>query len=89
MSIEGCVSDSAGPLEATVANMTRELAAEREATRQAQEEWIKMQKELLRITARNEKIEEQIRKQSSILAVKEQQQKRLDNQCDSIAQHVV
>ncbi len=78
--IDSSMHNCAGPLEATMANMTREVAAKTEATRALQREWVDLQKELLSLTDGNADLDQQLQRDQSVLAVKQQRQRRLDNQ---------
>lgn len=70
----------AGPLEASIANLKRELAAKTEASRALQTEWLDLQRELLALNAGNDDLAQQLQRDQSVLAVKQQRQKRLTHQ---------
>lgn len=68
----------AGPLEATIANMTREIAQRTEEGHALQLQWVTLQRELLDLTASNGAAQEQLSKDTSTHAVMQHRLSRLD-----------
>ena len=59
----------AGPLEATIANLTREIAQRTEEGHALKVQWLTLQRELLALTASNGAAAEQLAKDTSTHAV--------------------
>ncbi|CAL8468836.1 g8377 [Coccomyxa elongata] len=72
--------EDAGPLEATIANLTREIAKRTEQGHALQLQWVTLQRELLALTASNGAAEEQLAKDTSTHAVMQHRLARLERQ---------
>jgi len=74
------VSPLAGPLEATIANLQREIAAKAAAGRDLQRRWIAMQSQLVALQAENAELAEAISSMRAQQAVMQQKRARLNSQ---------
>lgn len=70
----------AGPLEATIANLSREIEAAATEGHALQMQWVTLQSELLALAASNSAAAEQISRDTSTRAVMEHRLERLDRQ---------
>ncbi len=71
---------SAGPLEATIANLQRELAARAAASRDLQRRWISVQGALVGLQADNAELAEAVAAMRAQQAVMQQKRARLNGQ---------
>ena len=71
---------SAGPLEATIANLQRELAARATASRELQRRWISVQGALVGLQAENAELAEAVAAMRAQQAVMQQKRARLNGQ---------
>ena len=74
-----CVA-GAGPLEATIANLSREIAQRTEEGHALQLQWVTLQRELLALAASNGAASEQLAKDTSTHAVMQHRLSRLEHQ---------
>ncbi|KAK9915017.1 hypothetical protein WJX75_003675 [Coccomyxa subellipsoidea] len=72
--------EDAGPLEATIANLSREIAQRTEEGHALQLQWVTLQRELLALAASNGAASEQLAKDTSTYAVMQHRLSRLEHQ---------
>lgn len=70
----------AGPLEATIANLQRELAAREASSRELQRRWISVQGVLVGLQAENAELTEAVAAMRAQQAVMQQKRARLNGQ---------
>lgn len=71
---------NAGPLEATIVNLQRDIAAKSAASRDLQRRWIGVQGQLVALQADNSEAAEAVAAMRSQQAVMQQKRARLDGQ---------
>lgn len=75
-----CLLLPTGPLEATIANLQRELAAKAAASRELQRRWISLQGALVGLQAENAELAEAVAAMRAQQAVMQQKRARLNGQ---------